>query len=68
MNELKEKLMSLGLDENKADEVIQAVAEFVKSKLPGEYQGAVDSLLAGEIPDLGSLGGLLGGIKGFFGK
>jgi len=68
MNELKEKLVSLGLDEDKAEEVIQAVAEFVKSKLPSEYHGAVDSLLAGEVPDLGAFGGLLGGLKGFFGK
>ena len=50
------------------DGALKTVAEFVKAKLPEEYQGIVDSLLAGETPDLASLGGgLLDKVKGMFG-
>jgi hypothetical protein len=65
MNELKEKLTSLGLSEEQVNGAIQTVAEFVKGKLPPEYQGFVDSLMAGETPDLSALGGgLLEKVKG----
>ncbi|MGE9268354.1 MAG: hypothetical protein ACQKBY_09675 [Verrucomicrobiales bacterium] len=64
MNELKEKLAALGLSEEQIDPVIETVADFVKSKVPEDYQGMVDQLMAGEKPDLG---GLLGKVKGFFG-
>jgi hypothetical protein len=67
MNELKEKLTALGLSSEQVDSALGTVAEFVKSKLPPEYQGVVDSLLAGETPDLASLGGgLLDKVKGMF--
>lgn len=67
MNELKEKLAALGLSAEQVDGALQTVAEFVKAKLPAEYQGIVDSLLAGETPDLASLGGgLLNKVKGMF--
>jgi hypothetical protein len=67
MNELKEKLAALGLSAEQVDGALQTVAEFVKAKLPAEYQGIVDSLLAGETPDLASLGGgLLDKVKGMF--
>jgi hypothetical protein len=67
MNELKEKLTALGLSAEQVDSALGTVAEFVKSKLPPEYQGVVDSLLAGETPDLASLGGgLLDKVKGMF--
>jgi hypothetical protein len=67
MNELKEKLTALGLSAEQVDSALSTVAEFVKSKLPPEYQGVVDSLLAGETPDLASLGGgLLDKVKGMF--
>lgn len=67
MNELKEKLAALGLSGEQVDGAIKTVAEFVKSKLPPEYQGMVDSLLAGETPDLSALGGgLLDKVKGMF--
>ena len=67
MNELKEKLTALGLSAEQVDSALNTVAEFVKSKLPPEYQGVVDSLLAGETPDLASLGGgLLDKVKGMF--
>jgi hypothetical protein len=65
MNELKEKLAALGLSGEQVDGALQTVAEFVKSKMPEEYQGIVDSLLSGESPDLSALGGgLLDKIKG----
>ena len=67
MNELKEKLMALGLSAEQVDGTIQTVSEFVKSKLPSEYQGMVDSLLAGQTPDLSAIsGGLLDKVKGMF--
>jgi hypothetical protein len=67
MNELKEKLAALGLSGEQVDGALKTVAEFVKAKLPEEYQGVVDSLLAGETPDLSSLGGgLLDKVKGMF--
>ncbi|WP_367872096.1 DUF2267 domain-containing protein [Luteolibacter sp. Populi] len=68
MNELKERLTALGLSPEQVDGAIKTVAEFVKSKLPAEYQGAVDSLLAGQTPDFSALGGgLLDKVKGMFG-
>jgi hypothetical protein len=67
MNELKEKLAALGLSAEQVDGAINTVSEFVKSKLPAEYQGMVDSLMAGETPDLSALsGGLLDKVKGMF--
>jgi len=68
MNELKQRLAALGLSEEQVDGAIKTVAEFVKSKLPPEFQGMVDSLMAGETPDLSALGGgLLDRVKGMFG-
>lgn len=68
MDELKAKLTALGLSEEMAGQAIQAVGEFVKSKVPDQYQGMVDQLLSGQSPDLSSLGGgLLDKMKGMFG-
>ncbi|MEK7953714.1 hypothetical protein [Luteolibacter soli] len=67
MNELKQRLAALGLSEEQVDGAIKTVAEFVKSKVPPEYQGMVDSLMAGQTPDLSSVGGgLLDKVKGMF--
>jgi len=67
MNELKEKLMGLGLSAEQAEGALRTVGEFVKSKLPADYQGMVDSLMAGQAPDLSALGGgLLDKVKGMF--
>lgn len=65
MNELKEKLMGLGLSAEMTDKVIVTVADFVKSKVPASYHGMIDDALAGKAPDLG---GMLGGLGGLFGK
>ena len=68
MNELKERLAALGLSPEQVDAALKTVADFIKSKLPAEYQGMVDSLLAGQTPDLSALGGgLLDKVKGMFG-
>lgn len=67
MNELKQRLSALGLSEEQVDGAIKTVADFVKSKLPPEYQSMFDNLLAGETPDLSALrGGMLDKVKGMF--
>ena len=69
MDELKAKLTGLGLSDEMASQAIQAVGEFVKSKMPEQFQGVIDQLLSGQSPDLGSLsGGLLSKMKGMFGS
>ena len=65
MNELKDKLTALGLSEELADKTIVTVAEFVKTKIPASFHGMIDDVLAGKPPELG---GLLGGLGGFFGS
>lgn len=67
MNELEQKLASLGLSQEQSHQAIQAVVDFIKAKIPTEYQGMVDQVMAGQMPDLGALGGIMGGIKGMFG-
>lgn len=64
MNELKQKLTSLGLSEEMADKVITTVAEFVKSKVPASYHGMIDDALVGKTPELGGILGSLGGLFG----
>ena len=65
MNELKEKLRSFGLSDEQIDQSIVAVVEFAKSKLPAQFHGALDDVITGKTPDIG---GLLGGLGGFFGR
>jgi len=65
MNELKEKLRSFGLSDEQVEQSIVAVVEFAKSKLPAQFHGAMDDVIAGKTPDIG---GLLGGLGGFFGR
>ena len=67
MNELKDKLAALGMSADLADKAIAAVAEFAKSKLPEQFHGMLDDVLAGKTPEIGGLGGLLGSISSFFG-
>jgi hypothetical protein len=66
MKELTIKLQALGLSEEMADKAIATVAEFVKGKLPSAFHGMIDDVLNGKSPDLGGLGGMLGGLKGLF--
>lgn len=65
MNELKEKLMALGLSEEMTDKAISTVAEFVKTKIPENYHSMIDDVMAGKTPELG---GILGSLGSFFGK
>jgi hypothetical protein len=65
MTELKEKLMALGLSEEKADQVIVTMADHVKSKIPGSFHSMIDDVLAGESAELN---GILGSLSGFFGR
>jgi hypothetical protein len=67
INELKTRLTAIGLSEEMADKAIETVADFAKTKLPEQFHSAMDDVLAGKNPDLGALGGLLGGLKGLFG-
>ncbi len=64
MNELKDKLTALGLSDEMATQVIATVAEFAKSKLPEKFHGMLDDVMAGQSPNLGSLGGILGSLFG----
>ncbi|MFD0893588.1 hypothetical protein KBB96_07420 [Luteolibacter ambystomatis] len=67
MKELEDKLTGLGLSQEQAQQAIQAVVDFIKAKIPGEYQGMLDQVMAGQMPDLSALGGIVGGLKGLFG-
>jgi len=67
MNELKQRLAAIGLSEEMTDKAIATVADFAKSKLPENLHPMLDDVLAGKSPDLGPLGGMLGGLKGLFG-
>ncbi len=68
MNELKQRLVAIGLSEEMTDKAIATVADFAKSKLPGNLHPMLDDILAGKSPDMGPLSGMLGGLKGFFGR
>jgi len=67
MNELKERLAALGLSSEQVDQAVDTVGNFVKEKLPEQYQPMVDDMLDGKTPDLSSLaGGVLGKMKDMF--
>ncbi len=65
MDELKEKLAALGIGDDQIDGVIETVVDFVKDKLPDGMEGMLDSVLKGEMPDVG--GDMLDKVKGLFG-
>ncbi|MDF1713634.1 MAG: hypothetical protein P1U90_15455 [Akkermansiaceae bacterium] len=65
MDELKEKLADLGIEADQIDGVIETVLEFIKNKLPDGLEGMFDSVIKGEIPEIG--GDLLEKAKGLFG-
>ena len=67
IDELKARLTALGMDEQMATKAIAAMAEFAKTKAPSSFHSAIDDVLAGKKPDLGPLGGMLGGLSGLFG-
>jgi len=67
MQELELKLTSMGLSQEQAHQAIIAVLDFVKAKMPASSQFLIDDVVAGHMPGLGDIGGLLGGLKGLFG-
>ena len=62
MEELKEKLSALGIDDDKLDGVIETVMEFFKSKLPEGMGG-----MLGSITEEGGMDDILDKAKGLFG-
>ena len=64
MDELREKLAALGLNENQIDGVIEAFVDFIKGKLPDGMEGMVQGLLDGGCSDANAL---LDQAKGLFG-
>lgn len=67
IDELKARLTALGMDEEMANKAIVTVADFAKTKVPQQFHSAIDDVMAGNKPDLGVLGGMLGGLSGLFG-
>lgn len=65
MDELKEKLAALGIEAEQMDGVIETVLGFIKDKLPDGMEGMFDSVMKGEVPEIG--GDLLEKAKGLFG-
>jgi hypothetical protein len=66
MEELRQQLMErLGLSEELADDAIQLVLGYAKTKLPENLQAPIDSIAKGESPDLG--GTAMNALKGFLG-
>jgi len=64
MDELREKLAALGLNEDQIDGVIEAFVGFIKGKLPDGMEGMVQGLLDGGSSDANAL---LDQAKGLFG-
>ncbi len=67
MDELKEKLASLGVAGDKIEEVIQTVLGFVKDKLPEGVSGMFDNLVGGDGEDGEGGNDLVDKVKGMFG-
>ena len=64
MDELRERLAALGVDEDQIDGVIEAFVDFIKGKLPDGMEGIVQGLLDGDGSDANAL---LDQAKGLFG-
>jgi len=62
IDELKQRLTALGMNEEMATKAIATIADFAKSKAPSQFHSAIDDVIAGNKPDLGPLAGLLGGL------
>ncbi len=53
-----------GLPKDQAKMAVDTVVGYLKSKLPAPIAGQIDAVLAGKAPNLGDLGGALGGLMG----
>jgi hypothetical protein len=54
-----------GLSEDVSRQAVNAVIDFLKTKLPAPFAVQLDGILGGSSPDLG---GLTSGLGGLFGK
>ncbi|MFM1561883.1 MAG: hypothetical protein ACKJSK_21465 [Roseibacillus sp.] len=62
MDELKKRLMEkVGLDEEKSQDAIEVVLDFIKEQLPETLRGMVDGFVSGDDDNP------LDAVKGFFG-
>lgn len=62
MDELKKRLMEkVGLDEEKSQDAIEVVLDFIKEQLPETLRGMVDGFVSGDDDNP------LDTVKGFFG-
>jgi hypothetical protein len=75
MGEVSELLQSkVGLSPDQAQQAEQVVIEFIRSKVPSEFQGVLSSFLGqdnadGQAPaESGELGSLLGAATSLFGN
>ena len=74
MGEISDLLQQkAGLSPDKAQEVEQVVVEYIKSKVPSEFQGMLGSVLGensgnGQQAESGELSGLLGAASSLFGN
>jgi len=74
MGEISDLLQTkVGLSPEQAQQVEQVVVEYIKSKVPSEFQGVLGSFLgegaaAGQSSSGGGLEGLLGAASGLFGN
>lgn len=69
MDELKARLAAIGLSPEQIDQALETIAAFAKEKLPADFAGMVDEVMAGQKPDLAQIAGkLMGGFRGFFGR
>ena len=69
MQELVQNLISkVGLSEDQATGAIAQVTEFIKDKLPDQFQGFVDQAVSGESVDPGNIADKAkGALSGLFG-
>ena len=70
MNELIEQIVSkVGVTEDQAQGSVGMVVEFIKTKLPENLHGILDSVMSGEeIPTEGIAGMAKEALGGFFGN
>jgi len=55
MDELLQRLKSVGLDDGKAGEVLETVKGFLKEKMPEPIASKLDDIMSGDMSSLSSL-------------
>lgn len=56
-----------GISEEQAQSAVNAVAEFLKERVPPAYSGYIDSFMSGKGGEGGASGGIASGLGGIFG-